>query len=132
MRASWLGPDRIVQHLLGEIALGAVGAGIGIAALHVSVLAAVDVVVRARRGIGAAKCVVVGAGGYVSGPVVLMAALMLLVLVACRFRWRSIIVALVAVVLLGLVIWDFADARKPAPDMVPPDQRATSILIEKG
>lgn len=42
------------------------------------------------------------------------------------------IVALVVVVLLGLVIWDFADARKPAPDMVPPDQRATSILIEKG
>src|SRR6476659_2928039 len=41
MRASWLGPDRIVQHLLGHIALGPVGTGIDIAALHVAVLAAV-------------------------------------------------------------------------------------------
>lgn len=40
------------------------------------------------------------------------------------------IVALATVLLLGLVIWDFASRR--APDMVPPDQRATSILIEKG
>src|SRR5215207_10707370 len=63
MGASRSRPCRIVQHLLGEIALGAVGAGIGIAALHVAVLAANDVVVRARRDIvGAAECVVVGAG----------------------------------------------------------------------
>src|SRR5947199_2042636 len=51
MRASWLRPDRIVQHLLGEIALRAVGAGIGVAALHVAVLAAIDIFVRARRDI---------------------------------------------------------------------------------
>src|SRR3954470_19430087 len=63
MRASWLGPDRIVQHLLGHIALGTVGAGIGIAALHVAVLAAVDIIVRAHRDIvGAAERVIVGAG----------------------------------------------------------------------
>src|SRR3954467_9913248 len=63
MRASWLRPDRIIQHLLGHIALGTVGASIGIAALHVAVLAAVDIVVRAHGDIlGAAECVVVGAG----------------------------------------------------------------------
>jgi hypothetical protein len=44
MRASRTRSDRIVQHLLGEIALGAVGARIGIAALHVAVLAAVDII----------------------------------------------------------------------------------------
>src|SRR5690349_5692639 len=62
MRASWSRPDRIVQHLLGHVALGAVGAGIGIAALHVAVLAAIDIVVRANRHIvGAAERVVIGA-----------------------------------------------------------------------
>src|SRR6266498_3157188 len=35
-----LWPDRIVQHLLGEISLGTVGARVGIAALDVAVLAA--------------------------------------------------------------------------------------------
>src|ERR1051325_6580807 len=63
MRASRSRPDWIVQHLLGEIALGTVGARIGVAALHVAVLAAVDIIVRAHRDIvGAAECVVVGAG----------------------------------------------------------------------
>jgi hypothetical protein len=63
MGASRSRPCRIIQHLLREIALGAVGAGIGIAALHVAVLAANDVVVRTRRDIvGAAERVIVGAG----------------------------------------------------------------------
>src|SRR6185369_6641655 len=48
MKGSCSWPDRIVQHLLGHIALGTVGADVGIAALHVAVLAANNVVVRAR------------------------------------------------------------------------------------
>src|SRR3954463_1925879 len=63
MSASRSRPGRIVQNLLCKIALGAIGAGVGIAALHVAVLAAVDVVVRTCRDIvGAAECVVIGAG----------------------------------------------------------------------
>jgi len=55
-------PGRIVQHLLGEIALGTVGARVGITALHIAVLAAVDIIVRTHRDIvGAAERVVVGA-----------------------------------------------------------------------
>src|SRR5262245_42462996 len=47
------GPDhrlrshRIVQHLLGKVSLGAIGACVGVAALNVAVLAAVDIFVRA-------------------------------------------------------------------------------------
>src|SRR5258705_1430494 len=52
---------RIVQHLLGEISLGTVGAGAVIAALDVAVLAAVDVFVLADCDI------VCAAGGGVIG-----------------------------------------------------------------
>ena len=51
---------RIVQHLLGKISLGAIGACVGIAALNVAVLAAVDIFVRADSRIGAAVGVVIG------------------------------------------------------------------------
>src|SRR4029079_5006529 len=51
MMASRSWPRRIVQHLLGEIALGAIGARVGIAALHIAVLAAVDIIVRTHRNI---------------------------------------------------------------------------------
>src|SRR5262249_32787983 len=56
MKASWKisGTRRIVQHLLREVSLGAVGAGVGVAALDVAVLAAIDVVVGARGRSGAA------------------------------------------------------------------------------
>lgn len=42
------------------------------------------------------------------------------------------IAVLIVLPLLGLVIWDFVDARGPKPEMRPANQRATSILIEKG
>ena len=42
------------------------------------------------------------------------------------------IAAVTAIPLLALVILDFADARSPAPNLLPQDQRATSVLIEKG
>src|SRR5262245_3736315 len=51
---------RIVQHLFGKVSLGAIGACVGIAALNVAVLAAVDVFVRADSRIGAAIGVVIG------------------------------------------------------------------------
>jgi hypothetical protein len=51
---------RMVQHVFAEIALAAVGARVGIAALGVAVLAAGDVFRRARLDvIGTAKCIVV-------------------------------------------------------------------------
>src|SRR5207253_6035906 len=53
-----LGSHRIVQHLLGEITLDAIGAGIGVAALDIAVLAAIDVVLRADCTAGAAVDVV--------------------------------------------------------------------------
>src|SRR3954471_22241883 len=63
MMASWSRPGRIVQHLLGEVSLGTVGARVGVAALNVTVLAADDIVVRTHRDIvGAAERVVIGAG----------------------------------------------------------------------
>src|SRR5262245_62149968 len=58
-----LRPHRIIQHLLRHVPLGAIGAGVGIAALDVAVLAAIDVFVRARRNVvGAAVGIVIGRG----------------------------------------------------------------------
>ena len=54
--------NRIVQHVVGEIALALVGAPGGVAALKVAVLAAGDIFGTAGRDIvGAAECVVVPA-----------------------------------------------------------------------
>src|SRR5258707_2420248 len=58
------GPVRMIQHVFAEVALAAVGAGVGIVALDVAVLAAGDVFRRADRDIvGAAEGVVVIAAG---------------------------------------------------------------------
>src|SRR5438552_5182357 len=55
-----LRPHRIVQHVLAEVALAAVGARFGIAALDVAVLAAGDIFRRADRDVvGAAGRIVV-------------------------------------------------------------------------
>ena len=55
-----LRPDRIVQHVFAEVALAAIGARGGVAALDVAILAAGDVFRRAGLDIvGAAERVVV-------------------------------------------------------------------------
>jgi hypothetical protein len=56
-------PVRVVQHVFAEIALAAVGAGVGVDALHVAVLAAGDIFRRADRDIvGATERIVIAAG----------------------------------------------------------------------
>src|SRR6478735_5315255 len=61
--SSSLGAGWVVQHVFAEIALAAVGAGVGVDALDVAVLAAGDIFRRAGRDIvGAAERVVIAAG----------------------------------------------------------------------
>src|SRR5262249_24759070 len=56
-----LRPHGIVQHLLRHVSLGAIGAGVGVAALDIAVLPAIDVFVRARRNVvGTAVRIVIG------------------------------------------------------------------------
>src|SRR5262245_45236721 len=57
-----LRPHGIVQHMIGHVSLGAIGAGVGVAALDIAVLPAIDVFVRADSRIGAAVGVVIGRG----------------------------------------------------------------------
>jgi len=65
------GPLRMVgmiQHILAEIALAAIGARVGVVALHVAILAAGDILRRALFDIvGPAECVVVIAIGVRHG-----------------------------------------------------------------
>jgi hypothetical protein len=51
----------IVEHVLGHVSLGAIGACVGIAALDIAVLPAIHIFIRARRNvIGTAMGVVIG------------------------------------------------------------------------
>ena len=53
----------MVQHVFAEVALTAIGARVGIVALNVAILAASDILRRARRGVvGTAECIVVATG----------------------------------------------------------------------
>src|SRR5260370_13450423 len=62
-------PVRMIQHVFAEIALAAVGAGVGVVALDVAVLAAGDVFRRADPDtVGAAEGVVVIAARNGHGP----------------------------------------------------------------
>jgi hypothetical protein len=53
----------VVQHVFAEIALTAVGARVGVAALNIAVLAAGNILRRAHRDVvGTAECIVVATG----------------------------------------------------------------------